>query len=346
MSFESAKVKTERRADDLEYVKIVPEATEKKLYQLETGESVEVIAKTFEYTPSETEKKQPERNVVFLPGWKMDAESAPVDKLGKAFAEKAKGKSFAISTRTEGPPDKEDALYKEAVAISKFIKEKRLTNIVLAGHSQGGDKAIDLAAILQHDPELNIGGLVLLDSVGLYEQTASSLTKDFIKDSMVNTPATMVKNPKVFVPGISAGNSVVTGIFKEVAKSGTESLSRMTDEVRAMARQNPRMEQISIPVILISGAEDPVSSPDRIIPPSEEKRLLEEWEKEDEEGGASVNIDPREKFLQESTFPNSPYVRAVFPEKLSHHGLPLFRSESVANASLYLLKRFERRERA
>lgn len=321
---------------------------EKKLYQLETGESVEIISKEFPYFSSEPSEGQDERNVVFLPGWIMPADSPAVEKLGRAFAERAKGKAFAVTTRTEGTPGTEDPLYKEAQAVSKFIKEKGLKNIILAGHSQGGDKAIDLATILQEDPELHIHGLVLLDSMGLYEQ--DSLATNFAKDSIVSTPATMVKNvvknPGAVLQSLRAGNSVVGGIFKEIARSGTESLQRMKNEIEVMERKNPRLEQVQVPVILMSGSDDIVSHPDRIIPSGEEERILEEWERKDVEAGTETYIDPREKYLQESMFPNSPYVRMVAPEKLGNHGLPLFRSESVANASLYLLKRFERREEA
>lgn len=324
---------------------------ERKLYQIESGETIEVTAKTFDYLPKDaeptSESRETEQNVVFLPGWKMAADSAAVEKLGTAFAERSRGKAFAVTTRSEEMPAAKDGLYKEAMAISRFIKEKGLTNVVLAGHSQGGDKAIDLATILQQDPELRLKGLLLLDAVGLYEQEPKSLAKDFVRDSLLNTPVTMFKklfkNPGAVSQSLKAGNSIVGGIFKEMAKSGSKSLERMKGEVQTMARQNPRLNQIQVPVILMAGVEDLVSDPGKIIPQGEEERILAEWEQKDAEAGTETFIDPREKFLQEEVFPQSPYIRMVVPEKMGHHGLPLFRSESVANASLYLLKRFERR---
>ncbi len=331
------------------------ENVEKKLYRLETGESIEVSAREFEYVPKGTQEvsdpsreNQSKQNVIFLPGWAMAADSKVVERLGKAFAEKSKGSAFSITTRAEQLPGTEDALYREALAIGKFIKEKGLSDVVIAGHSQGGDKAIDLITILQEDPELYVRGLVLLGSVGLYEQTPGVLAKNFVVDSMAKTPITLTKklvsNPGAVAQGLRASNSIVSGIFKEIARSGTESVQRMKDEVSVMAQKNARLNQIRVPVILMSGAEDVVSNPNRIIPPGEEERMIEEWKRKDEAAGTETHIDPREKFLQENVFPESPYIRMLVPEKLGHHGLPLFRSESVANASLYLLKRFERRE--
>ena len=164
------------------------EQAERRQCQLETGEKIEILSK--EFSPKETNGKQ---NVVFLPGWKMSPESSATTALGQSFAERSKAKTYVISSRTESEPGTEDVLLKEAEAISKFIKEKGLTDIVLAGHSQGGDKAIDLVTILQNDPEIRVHGLVLLDSMGLYDQAPESLTKNFAKDALINTPVTMAK---------------------------------------------------------------------------------------------------------------------------------------------------------
>lgn len=359
MSAESFRTKKQIHEDGLPYADIVPSSArneakqkrpEKRLYRLETGESIEVTAKEFEYHPTggvASTEEGTERNVIFLPGWAIPSDSPAVTKLGQAFAEQSKGRAFAVTTRAEELPGTENPLYKEALAISKFIKEKGLRNVVLAGHSQGGDKAIDLATILQQDPEINISGLVLLDSMGLYEQ--DSLASDFAKDNFVNTPVMMaknvIKNPGAVMQSLHAGNSVVKGIFTELGRSGTDFMRRTKDEIEVMSRKSSRMSQVQVPVILMSGSDDIISHPDKIIPPGEEERIVEEWEKRDAEAGTKTYIDPREKFLQEEMFLQSPYVRMLAPEKLGHHGLPLFRSESVANASLYLLRRFERREK-
>jgi pimeloyl-ACP methyl ester carboxylesterase len=321
------------------------EQIERKKYELETGERIEVLSKEFS-----SKNDHGEQNVIFFPGWALSSEKSAVATLGQSFADKSKAKAYVISSRTESELGAEDVLLKEAEAISRFIKEKGLTNIILAGHSQGGDKAIDLVTILQNDPEINIHGLVLLDSMGLYDQVPGSLAKNFVKGALLDIPMTMVKkivsNPDVVMRGLSAGYALTQGIFREISKSGiTGWIKRTTNEVKLMAKINPRLAEVAVPIIIMSGSNDTISNPDTIIPPGEEERMIEEWEKKDETIGTSTYIDPREKFLQANVFPQSPYIRMVTPEKFGHHALPLLRAESVANASLYLLNRFERRKK-
>ena len=317
------------------------EQSERKKYKLETGELIEILAKEFspekELSP---ENKQEKQNVIFIPGWVMSSKSSAVKTLTQSFADKSEAKAYAISSRTESEPGSENVLLKEAEAISKFIKEKGLKNIVIAGLSQGGDKAIDLVTILQNDPGINIHGLVLLDSVGLYDQAPESLTANFLKDTMVKTPIT--KN------SFAAGGAVVQGMFREMYKSGITGglgIKRMRNEVKVMEKINPRLAEVAVPVILMSGKKDPVSNPDRIIPPGEEEKIIEEWKKRDANESNSNYINPREEFLKK-IFSKSPYIRAVFPEKFSHHSFSIaFRAKSAADASLYLIKRYERRKK-
>jgi pimeloyl-ACP methyl ester carboxylesterase len=291
--------------------------------------------------------KQGAENVIFLPGWMMTADSSAVTALGQSFAEKSHGKSYVISSITESDLGREDVLLREAEAISKFIEERDLTDVTIAGHSQGGDKAIDLVSIIQNNPGVHIQGLILLDSMGLYEQAPRSLAKEFIKDALANTPMTMIKqaisNPEVVERGLAAGNAVAHGILKKISVFGIDSLKRMEEDVQSMAKINPRLAEIQVPVIIIYGTKDPISDPNKIMPPGEKEKIINEWKDKDEKTGISSHIDPREKFLQKNVFPKSPYVRMVTPEKLGHHGLPLIRAESVANCSLYFLKRFQKR---
>lgn len=318
---------------------------ERKRYIVESGETIEILER--EFFPESGEKG--DQNVIFLPGWSMSAESGAVTALGQSFADRSASRAFAISSRMETEPGTEDVLLKEAEAIAAFIKEKGLTNIILAGHSQGGDKAIDLVSLLQNDPTINIQGLVLLDSVGLYDQSLGELTKNFTKDAMVNTPVTMarkiIENPKVASRGIAAGNAITQGIFNNLRKFGISGgVKRMREEVTSMAETNSRLSGVDIPVIIMSGSRDPVSNPDRIMPPEEEQKIIGEWKLEDEEK-RDPTLRAREQYLQENTFPKSPYIRMLVPEKLGHHALPLLRAESIANASLYLLKRYERNKK-
>ncbi len=301
-----------------------------KTYDTEKG-PVEVNWKTFE--PSAEKEKKLAQAVLFLPGWAMTAESKSLEPLSQSFADYAGAPAYVVSTRLERVPDG-GQLNDEAEAIRKFAEDNNLSDVVIAGHSQGGDKAIDLVNLLQNkNPDLKVKGLVLMDSVGLYEQGKVELAAKFAKDSTLDTPNSVVKKmagagkffkgEKSFLPrSLKAGADVVFGIIREMGKSGTEYPKRFLSEVSNMAKFNEKIKDIRVPVVLVHGEDDPISAHEKIAPvdkPSE-----------------------REEFLKDNLFKNSPYVKMVVAEKAGHHGVPLFRSESVARASLYMLERFYR----
>lgn len=267
--------------------------------------------------------------VIFLSGWSMDAESESIRDLSQSFADYAAEPAYIISTRSINPPGP-DALYYEADAVRQLIEEKHLSDVVISGQSQGGDKAIDLVNLLQEkNRDTVVKGLVLIDSVGLYGQGKGELTRKFSKDFLVNTPRGVLKSIKSHKPflrqSLQAATDVVFEIIREMKRSLGGYPQRLSMEIENMAKFNRRIENVKAPVVLVHGAEDPVSDPRKIAPvekPSE-----------------------REAYLKANIFKSSPYVRMVVAEKAGHHGLALFRPESVAKASLYMLERFYRSRR-
>ena len=217
----------------------------------------------------------------------------------------------------------------EARAIAAFIRQRGLTDVTIAGHSQGGDKAIDVVEILQRDPSIRLRGLVLLDSVGLYEHTPVKLAMKFTADGVRDTA-----NP---LESLRAGTEIAKTELKELSRSGTGFPARFASEVQEMARQNPHTTEITTPVVVISGASDLISAPEEIVPGESTRRVIES------PGGLrDVTLAAREAVLQETLFSSSPYVRMLAPEKAGSHGLPLHRPEEVATTGLYLLERYAR----
>lgn len=309
----------------------------KENYKLESGVTINLSWNKFnaenkaEFDPTRVDNPLP-GSVIYLPGWAMGSDDETIKKVSHAFAKE--NETYAITTRSEEAKpqteagEKIDFLYEEAIAISKFIKEHNLGEVVIAGHSQGGDKAIDVVSILQKvNPEIKIKGLILVDSVGLYDQTSYELKTNFAKDMIINTPKTLLTKKLSSIPdGLSAANDVLHNIFKEIKRSKSEYMNRFKREVQEMSQINPRMQELKVPIVLGSGAKDIVSNPEKILPPKEELSSL----------------SSREEYLKENYFPNSPYVKMIVPEKLGHHGLPFFRTESVVNAAMYGLKRYNR----
>ena len=310
-----------------------------KSYTLESGETVEVSWHAFEPSnigvPSEEKEDAPaEPEVIFLPGWSLAAESPAVQELATSFADRTKRPCLSVTSKSENHDDK-DYLYTEAKAIAQLIKERGCKNIVLAGHSQGGDKSINIAELLQSDPDIQIDGLLLLDAVGLYEQEPGELTKGFAKDALVRTPVTVVHSPEIMGKAMKVSTEILLTMLRDLATERTAYSEKLTNEIQGMAEANPRLSELKIPVIIVSGTLDPISDPEKIMPKEAEEAIRQQ--RIDGE-----YHDPREVFLKENVFPHSPYIRMVKPTKLANHGMPLFRSESVARASLYLLERYKR----
>ncbi len=306
---------------------------EKRIYHTKEGVPIELACREFDPAQENgQEKRERGSEVFFFPGVGVDVDTKIAEDLGGAFAEASHERAYVVTTKVT--KEINDSFYEQAVAIARFIREKGKTNITPAGHSEGGDRAIDVVSILQKDPGIAIDGLVLLDSTGLYEQSPNEVTKGFFKDAMVDVPRDLILKgvPRKggqtrlshIKKGMSVGTDVAFGIAKDIwqiwrKESRVGTMSRISAEAKNLSKMNPRMAEIEVPVVLISGTSDPISNPEKIAPP-----------------------DEREEYLKEHLFPKSPYVKMVAPEKIGHHSMPFFRPKSVARASLYLLKRFHR----
>ncbi|MBI5733143.1 alpha/beta hydrolase [Candidatus Jorgensenbacteria bacterium] len=311
-------------------------------YTLKSGETIEVNWKEFD--PGK--ETCTDTSVVFLPGWAIGEQTEMVKNLSEAFSKNSKSPTYAVTSRAEQLRPSEDSLKNQAEAIKEFIKERGIKELILAGHSQGGDKAINVAAMLQEDPSMKIKGVILLDSMGLYEQSPMGLAGHLAKDLIVDTPIGMtgfdMKNPAMRKwvrentamarKSIRSAIDIIIAIMKDVQKSRLDYPAKLIKEVREMAKANPNLGKLKMPIILMSGSQDPISNPEKMIAYNKEEGRPEE---------SAGPIDSREYYLRKNIFPESPYVKMVVPEKFGHHSMPFFRAESVAKTSLYLLKRFE-----
>ncbi len=127
-------------------------------------------------------------------------------------------------------------------------------------------------------------------------------------------------------------------------------LRRLGSQVREMVTANPRISLVKTPVVLVWGAEDPIMEYKRIIPPAIEEQVAKRRQelvmskRTSEE--LSPQVDFRENFLKENLFTSSPSVKMVVAQKAGRHVLPIFRSDAVARAGLYLLERANRQLKA
>jgi pimeloyl-ACP methyl ester carboxylesterase len=346
-----------------------------KPYTLESGINVEITSA--EFKPRDREGRDlaeapPDRGVIVMGGW-GNTRLVTMKDLSQAFADNAKASSYLVSARSLEQGNKMTGetphfLYEEAHAVSQFIKERGLKEVTIAAHSQGASRAIDVANILQNDPTIKVEGLVLLGPTGLYEQDPLDLAKTFLAHTGLEIPKAVKKAAEKGAPYIHGlakrGNEHASPdeqTAREILKEGTWDglmtnfdllrrhwlkpatlVRKIKSEIGEMAKKNPRAEHVRVPIVLITGTHDPVSSRERIVPSEEEEKMRKEM---DESPGQRKTLAAREKILRNELFRNSPYVRMIVPEKMGNHLVQIFRPESVAKVSLYLLKR-QRREKA
>jgi pimeloyl-ACP methyl ester carboxylesterase len=279
------------------------------------------------------------RAILFLPGWSLTSSVTSVGRVARELARAGRVTVLSIDTR----PDRtvNESLYKEAAAVRLFIQDQGIGSVTILGHSQGGIKAAKLAVLLQRgNPKIDIGGVILIDPVGLYGQSSALLCGGLLMDVVVNTPRTMIRelfrsNPQVFRSGIRVAVDLGLSMAKEVARTRLSYPYRLIHQVREMCRPHPHFGEIEAPVILVQGVEDPISDPHKLVSNYD---IMERITRDEDTGAV---FDPREKLLRETYFSKSPAVRMVVGTKLGHHGLPFLR-DRVGESSLYLLGRLRR----
>lgn len=294
-----------------------------------------VLLKWKNYLPENTDKKvfDKDRAVIFLPGFNNTEDASKVASFSHELADYSDNQVYAITTRAE--KIEPDILNVESQAIYKMMIEKGLKEITLVGHSTGGGKALILASIMsQINQEINLEGLILVDSVSLYEQSNSGFALNFAKDAKItnkeiNNISDVEERERIKKMSEAYVNEGRLETAKEAKRSGINMPKRLLSQINDAASISPSLDSINVPVVLVQGGHDILSQTEKIIP------------KKDGDGHIE-NYKEREDYLRENVFTKSPYVRMVLADKLGNHNLPYFRPESVAKTGLYLLERWNR----
>lgn len=304
------------------------ETSDSKKYEIKENE---VTVKWKKYLPEGVAPEEIPENqaVIFLPGFNNTEDASKVSALSQELADYSKSQAYAITTRAEKITP--DILDVESEAIYQMMIENGLKEITLFGHSTGGGKSLILASMMADSPEINLNGLVLINSVSLYEQSDSSFALNFAKDAKVTTsqinnlPDTQQEEVrKMSEKYVNEGRQET---IKEAKRSGIDMPKRLLSQVKDASSISPVLDKIKAPIVLVQGKYDLLSKPEKTIP--EADSYIE-------------NYHEREKYLQENVFINSPFVRLIIADKLGNHNLPYFRPEAVAKTSIYLLNRWHR----
>lgn len=309
-----------------------------KEYETVNGERVTL---QWEAIYPEEGKPSQDEAIIFLPGVALDAHSKSVINSTKDLVNASKLTSYSISTRLENP-EIENSQSLQAEAIQKFISEKGLKEITLVGNSQGANKAIFVNHELKHNsPDVKIRGLILTSPAGLYNQESPELTKNFFKDSIINTPPTVIKDSKVgsmnkikntlgrMGRSLRIGTDVSIGIGKEIISSPTQFSKRATRESTEAATRNPYTSEVECPIVIILGENDTAFKIDAFIPKSLHSKDLD-----------SQKV--REEYLK-VIFPNSSAINVLLGSKDDNHGMYYIRGKKVPSSGWHSLERIERK---
>lgn len=301
-----------------------------------------------EFKPKEPKIDLPgqESGIVFMPGWAIPTGGTAVEPLCEQFAEVSGEKVYTVEAL--GDPRKIKQL-DAAEATRQYIIEKKLKNVTIVGNSQAGVRAIDLVSLLRkNNPEIQVNGLILPSSMGLYDQSVLGILMRLATDA--------IKTNKIL------GQPENEEIKELNDKAMKENFHEFVEQVKAakgniphgvynlgkdMGSLNPRLKDVDVPVVLLQGAEDVLSNPHKIVPPElglggakEHAQKLKEYKQDpaNKEEPESV-VAQRAEYLLNELFPNSKGVKMIIAEKLSVHGLPYLRYRQAALGSLIALER-------
>lgn len=293
------------------------------------------------YVPDKEGLDINQSNAIFIFGGWETSETGPVSSYCRSFANESDQDAFAIRAQSDEVSPR--SAEQRAEAVRQFVVEHKITNLTLVGHSHGGLEATNLVALLQEtNPEVKINGLILIDTVGLYNQSTINLIIEMLEDGMVKTPLSLANNilhhkelPKAV---LDSPSDMQEGIKRDIHHLGLEeAFKQFKQDVEDMRIQNPNLAKIRAPVIFMQGAKDPVSDYRHLVPNEPRERKIDQ-----DHGGV---YDPWEEHIRETLVPNASLVKLFIAhtEKGGHHALPYFRPE-VAKSSLYTLKRNERNQ--
>ena len=312
-----------------------------KVYEVEGAGRIKVDWREFQ--PAETTPSN--RTIIFLPGWGFNEHAEATVSLCQAFTDYSHDTTYAVDTRAEQIVP--HTLLFEAEASRRFINEKGIKNAVVVAHSLAGGQAGELIALLQErNRDILIDGLILLDSMALYDQTIGEFVRNYLRE-MRNQRAGLKHLPQFKgSEDLQTQNNRflregLLEVLSEIMHSHVQFPHRLLNEIQEMIKTNPSLGHIEVPIVLVHGAHDMLSQPACIIPYQGRPQISGRPYTE----GLQQDIgNEREEFLRNSLFHKSPYIRMVVPEKAGHHGLSSLRPQSVARSSLYLLERYKRQQ--
>lgn len=167
-------------------------------------------------------------NVIYF-GGTFETPSAPsTSDLRQSWADYGGSTSFAFLP-TEDIRD-----------VYRFIEERGLKDVVLAGFSQGAMRAIELAKLIQQQGlNVSVNGLVLLAPTALYDQKDFQLAVNFVLDSLAKTPLGIVRRKEFLGRGIGVLREFLPGGVPKPPQGVERNAPPLRQQVSSMSRIHP-----------------------------------------------------------------------------------------------------------
>jgi len=270
-----------------------------------------------EYSPKKDNSESVlESNVIYFGGTFEEVDSKATEELKQYWANYSNSSLFAFEARVD------------ANEVINFIEGKSIDNLVLAGYSQGAQKAVEISNLLEEKKKDRVknNGLILIEATGLYDE--DKLTSKFISEG-TNTSKEIFKSKR---KGKKKALKKGIILLSEIISKGVSKLVKGTlkEEIELMSKLDDSLDKVESPIVLVQGKNDKVSSPKKIAENNGENEEIEK------------NQNVREEKYLKNIFLKSKKINWLIPDQLASHALPVLRGREVAKTTLYMLARQKR----
>ena len=284
--------------------------------------SVNIDVQTKNFWPDKGCNHFNRQDLVFFTGWATDGNAPSYRELFQSLANNFGREVHVLKTKPEKIID--DSLFYQAKAAANYIKGMEMSDVVVAGYSEGAAKALNLTYLLQKtDSTVKPEALLLMSPVFLNPKKSSGLlVANFLSDGGLTIGKILAEkneNGSSRLKKTKESGRVMADIAMGIVKDAKEHKSKypkvLANEIKEINQENLLSKEISVPVILFQGKYDGAAGPSEDF---KNEELIEE----------------RLKRL----FPNSPHIDRILLKQSGKHAGVLLRSKEVAELAFKLFK--------
>lgn len=290
----------------------------KKEYEC-AGDKVEVNFAKF--TGEGNFNNDPKKAAFLLTGWPMRYDAQVTWGQPQILAN-----SFGVTTyEIDGRPKgnfKGNTVALEVAGVRQFVAELEqsgVNEITLFGHSIGASKVVDLAVALeQSNPNMNVN-LVLINPMGIFEESIRTIAKHYMIDAPNVEKRTRAPD-RVPQPMSQVLKDICVSLFKDMKALKLRYPKLLIEQKDALSSVNPNLARVKSPVLMLVASEDPVSDPEKLFPKEWMDQITPPASLGENSMAAKVRVSKaREQYLKENVLPNASSVDVIVATKYANH---------------------------